>query len=127
MQPVLPPPRVRTLQALAASRRKFGRVSGTGGRQARWAHCRSREVLQGLSQQQAEPAQAQELAQVAARAAVRAAARAQELVQPVAAAGLVRARWSQVAGQRAAAQLLWKGAAQHNRTTSGMRRSRLLK
>jgi hypothetical protein len=122
-----PPPRVRARawQALAASRRKFGRDSAAGGRQARWAQCRSREVLQGLSQQRVEPpAQAQELAQLAAQAA----AQAQELVQPAApAAQLVRARSSLVAVQRAATQLLGKGAARHNRTTSGMRRLRLLK
>ena len=118
MPQALPAPRVRTLQASAAARRKFGPDSGAGGWEARWAALRRSRAV---SQQRAEPpAQAQELAQVAAREA----AQAQEPVQPVA---LVRERSSLVAGQRAATQLLGKGAAQHNRTTSGMRRLRLLK
>jgi hypothetical protein len=100
--PALPSARVPTWQALAAPR-----------------------PSQAVSQQGAEPpAQAHELAQVAARAAAQAQVQVKELVQPVA---LVRERLSKVAVQRAATQHLGKGAAQHNRTTLGTRRLRLLK
>jgi|HubBroStandDraft_6_1064221.scaffolds.fasta_scaffold144085_2 hypothetical protein len=108
------------MQASAASRRKSGQVSEASGRQARWAQRCSREVLQVLSEQRADPAQAQMGARVTR-------AGAQALAQAVQEVGRVPERSSQAAAQRAATQLPVSGAAQHKRTTSGMRRSRLLK
>ena len=104
MPPALPPPRVRTLQASAASRRKIGRVSGAGGRQERWAKCCSREVPQVLPRQLAEPVQA----------VAESAVTMQAVTMQAPAAGLVRERSSLVAAQRAAAQFLGPGAARRN-------------
>jgi hypothetical protein len=99
------------LQALAASRRNFGRVSVAGGWRARLAQRCSREVSQALPQQREEPSQALPVA----------------VAVPGQAAGLVPERSSRVAARRAAAQLLGPGAAQHNRTAPLMRRLRVLK